>query len=228
MNISVLIPTRGDRPQFLSNAHRLLEAQTLKPTHVEVVDDPPKDAAKKDITWRYRIGCERILAANPNTEAIVLIEDDDWYAHNYIETMYNNWINAGRPLVYGIGETIYYHLGMRAWLKYTHLPRASAMSTLMSAAGASKMRWPDDNYVFTDIEIWKKLTGKTFIPDKPISIGIKGYKEGALFGGIGHRWDLCQYKINDEELNWLKDKVDSTSFEFYKKMSDLARNTGTK
>lgn len=225
MNISVLIPTRGDRPQFLAHCMRLLDMQTVKPTHIEVVSDAPKDPTKKDITWRYRLGCERILQKNPDTECILLIEDDDWYASNYIETMYNNWKAAGSPQVYGVGETIYYHLGMRGWYGQPHPTRASAMSTLLSADGARTMQWPDDFYVFTDIEIWKKLKGSTFRPVTPISIGIKGYNEGSFFGGIGHRWDNNQYKTKDEDLSWLKNLVDTVSFEFYKKMSEFARNT---
>lgn len=213
MNISVLIPTRGDRPQFLSNAHRLLEAQTLKPTHVEVVDDPPADLLKKDITWRYRIGCERILSKNPSTDAIVLIEDDDWYAPIYLEVISQNWVNSGKPMIYGIGETIYYHLSMRGWYNQVHPTRASAMSTLISAQGARQMQWPADNYVFTDIELWKKLKGLTFRPPAPISIGIK---HGiGLCGGIGHRKDLAQYRTHDKDFAWLRSKVDPDSFNFY-------------
>lgn len=223
MNISVLIPTRGDRPQFLGNAMRMLNAQTLKPTHVEIVNDAPIDPSKKDITWRYRIGTQRILEKNPGTDAIIYIEDDDWYSPNYIECMSQSWENAGRPLVFGVGDTIYYHLVMRGWYRMVHPTRASAMSTMMSAEGARRMVWPADNFVFTDIEIWKKLPGKTFLPPDSISIGIKGYMEGALFGGIGHRRDLAQYKNHDKELNWLRSKVDAESFNFYKHVAESVR-----
>lgn len=224
MNVSVLIPTRGDRPHFLSNAVRLISDQTVQPAHIEIVDDVPADPAKKDITWRYRVGCERILAANPHTDVILFIEDDDWYHATYVETMCKGWDHAGRPDVYGIGDTTYYHLGLRAWQHQAHPNRASAMSTLLSASGVRSMRWPDDNYVFTDIEIWKKLVGRTFVPQNPLAIGIKGYKEGALFGGMGHNPNTAVYGRNqDPDLTWLCSKIDSVSYEFYKSVADRLR-----
>lgn len=216
MKVSVLIPTRGDRPQFLQHAHRMLAGQTLQPAHVEVVNDPPANASVKDITWRYRIGCDRIMTAVPDTDLILFIEDDDWYAPNYIETMSNKWTELGNPLTIGVGSTIYYHLGVRGWYNQSHPTRASAMSTGISPAGVKSMRWPKDEYVFTDIEIWKQIPGKTFEPATPIAIGIKHGL--GLCGGIGHRRDLAHYKQRDPEFNWLRERVDAGSFDFYMSM----------
>ena len=60
MKLGVLIPTRGDRSKFLSQAKNLLSKQTLKPDEINIVDFKPSDE-KKDITKRYRIGCEQLF-----------------------------------------------------------------------------------------------------------------------------------------------------------------------
>lgn len=214
MKIGVLIPTRGDRPELLKHALKQMEQQTRKPDLIEIVDDAPLNK-DKDITWRYRIGCERIL--RKEADAVFLIEDDDWYSNDFIERMLSAWEFAGHPEIFGIGETIYYHLGLKSYCLQSHSGRASAFCTMITKEGISKMKWPNDNYPFTDIEFWKSISGKTFIPGKTIAIGMKGHKTGSLFGGMGHNENTSMYKNNDHDLNWLKSKIDTDSFEFYKK-----------
>ena len=79
------------------------------------------------------------------------------------------------------------------------------------------MNWPADDYSFVDINIWKQFPGKTMISPIPLAVGIKGYKEGAHFGGMGHKdnWS-CYKKFPDPDLDWLRNTVDEESFEFYK------------
>ena len=215
MNIGVLIPTRGDRAEFLNFAIKQMERQTRKPDIVEVVNDPPVNA-NKDITWRYRIGCERIF--QKQADIVLLIEDDDWYDSTYIQRVVEEWEKAGKPNIFGIGETTYYHLGLKAWNNQKHPTRASAMSTLITKQGAASMKWPSDNYVFTDIEFWKQIPGKTCMFERNLSLGIK---HGiGLTGGIGHNKHWGGYNQRDPEMNWLRSNVDEESFEFYKKISE--------
>lgn len=221
MKISILIPTRGDRPQFLQHAHTMLSMQSMPPAHIEVVDDPPADPKQKDITWRYRLGCTRILEKVPDTDLILFIEDDDWYSSSYIATMVSKWLELNKPVCIGVSSTIYYHLGLRGWYDQKHPRRASAMSTGITPQGVKMMRWPKDNYVFTDIEIWKQLPGYAFDVNEPIAIGIKHGL--GLCGGIGHRRDSNHYKQRDPELNWLRSKVDPVSFNFYSAMLQHVR-----
>ena len=212
MKIGALIPTRGDRTELLNFALKQLERQTRKPDVIEIVDDSPI-SQDKDITWRYRIGCERIFAKG--VDVVLLIEDDDWYDSTYVERMVDEWDKVGRPQIFGIGETTYYHLGIKAYNRQSHPARSSAMSTLLTNV---LFKWPHDNYVFTDIEFWKQLKGKTCIFEKILSLGIK---HGiGLTGGIGHNRNWGGYNVKDPELNWLKNTVDEESFEFYKKISE--------
>lgn len=216
MKIGALIPTRGDRPKLLNHAIEQMQNQTTKPDVIEIMNDTPINF-DKDITWRYRIGCERILSKG--VDIVFLIEDDDYYDCSYIETVFSAWNLAGRSEIFGIGETTYYHLGLRAWYHQSHKERASAFCTMITREGINKMKWPKDNYSFTDIEFWKQLKGKTFISERPIALGIKGHNEGSLFGGIGHNKQWGGYKNFDLDLSWLKHTINKEAFEFYKKIS---------
>lgn len=214
MKIGVLIPTRGDRAELLNFALKQMERQTRKPDVIELVNDTPL-SSDKDITWRYRIGCERIF--QKGVDVVLFIEDDDWYDATYIERLVAEWEKVGKPAIFGIGDTTYYHLGMRAWNHQQHPGRASAMSTLLTNA-VLNITWPKDNYVWTDVDLWKKLPGKICLFERNLALGIK---HGiGLTGGIGHNRQWGGYKNQDPELNWLKNTVDAESFEFYKNLSE--------
>lgn len=212
--IVCLVPTRGDRPKMLKRCIEMMSSQTLQPVEVFVMDDPPVDPNRKDITWRYRNGFQRILERHPDVELILLIEDDDWYSNAYIEVFHRAWEDAGRPEIFGLGETYYYHIGLRKFYHQRHEDRASAFSTGVSQA-ISRMVWPRDDYSFVDLEMWKQLEGKTSTVSPPISIGMKGHKEGGFFGGAGHNDQWNGYRNDDQKLEWISSIIDRGSFDFY-------------
>ena len=107
MKTCVLIPTRGDRTKFLNYAKKQLEKQTFQPDEIIIVNDTPK-SSDKDITWRYKIGIQR--AKEKNCNLIFFWEDDDWYANDYLEWMFNNWKARKFPVIFGVNETYYYHI----------------------------------------------------------------------------------------------------------------------
>lgn len=209
-----LVPTRGDRPRMLNRCIEMMSRQTLLPREVVVMNDPPIDPAAKDITWRYRVGVQRIIERHPEVELILLIEDDDWYSRTYVEVFYNAWNEAERPDVFGIDETYYYHIGLRKYHHQFHVGRASAFSTGVTNA-IERMSWPPDDYSYTDLEIWKQMKGRTFRPSPLITLGIKGHKEGSFFGGIGHNDSWNGLKHDDKSLNWIRSVIDEESFQFY-------------
>lgn len=214
MKIGVLIPTRGDRTEFLEFAKAQIAKQTLQPDLIEIVNDPPK-SAEKDITWRYRIGCDRIFSKG--ADVVLFMEDDDFYCDDYIKTMVEMWEANGKPNSFGIADTYYYHLGIRKWMRMQHPNRASAFSTMVTKE-ILNIKWPDDHYSFVDIDIWKQLRGRSVLTNKILTLGIKGYGEGAVFGGIGHNEKWVAYKSTDTDLAWLKDKT-GDRFSFYQKFT---------
>ena len=210
--IGVIIPDRGDRPEFLANCLRMLKAQTLQPVIIEIVNDAPL-SDEKDITWRYRLGYERLR--NKGIEVISLIENDDWYAPNYLETMYNKWLELDKPELLGQSYTIYYHIKERAWFTMNHPERSSAMNTLIKPD--LHFDWCVDNDPYTDLHLWLHagLKGEIFTPKSHICLGIK-HGDG-LCGGVNHVDALHRYTNFDYKFWYLKSILDSESFNFYSK-----------
>lgn len=205
MNIGIIIPHKNDRPAFLRNCFRMIDAQTVNVDHVELVNDQsPYHGC--DITWRYRQGYERLR--NNGIEVIFLMEDDDFYAPDYLETMIKAWISYGKPDIFGTRYTIYYHLFYKHHFTMHHGDRASAMNTMIKPD--LHFDWCADSDPYTDIHLWKVNKGITFTPEKIISIGIK--HGVGLTGGYSHTDRLHRYK--EKTLN-LAEVMDKESYEFY-------------
>lgn len=225
LKVGIIIPDRGDRPEFLINCWRLLQRQTLKPEIIELVNDKPI-SDKVDITWRYRNGYERLR--NKGLDIIAFMENDDWYSSDYLETMVNAWDAAGRPDLFGTNYTIYYHIGLRAYFTMRHIDRSSAMSTFIKPD--LSFPWCDDSEPFTDMWIWTRTNiknKKTFDPGKHVCLGIK--HGVGKFGGGSHVERLERYDpprgTHDHIGNFLRLTVDHESFVFYKEFKTIKTTT---
>lgn len=214
--VGVLVPTRGNRSMFLHQAKKMIARQSVRPNFIEIVDDKPKSNAV-DITWRYRTGCERLVAKG--ADVIVFWEDDDWYAKKYIETMVKKWAAHGKPTIFGIDSTVYYHLITNKFRKFEHPNRASMMSTMVTKDIINKKCWPDDDYAYCDLHLWKELNGKTFQPETQINIGIK---HGiGLVGGGGHQIDWERYNSHDHDMSWLLYRIPKIDHPFYQSIAAM-------
>lgn len=225
MKIGVIIPDRNDRPRMLENCLRMIKAQTVQPDIIELVNDNPltfdadgyhcpSKPGVPDITWRYRTGYDRLR--NKGVDVIFLIENDDWYATTYIETMLAEWNDAGRPQLFGTDYTIYYHIKLFYYFIFRHQIRSSAMSTMIKAD--LDFPWCPDHEVYTDMHLWTKtvLNKKVFHPKKTICAGIK-HGEG-FCGGRMHKDRLDRYTkngISDVNKEYLRSFMDADSFNFY-------------
>jgi hypothetical protein len=208
MNIGIVIPDRGDRPRFLSNCLRMLAAQTITPAIIKIVDYFPENKSC-DITQRYRMGYESL--ANQGLDIIAFIENDDWYSKDYLEFMVNAWITADCPDIFGLNQSIYYHIRLRKYFIMYHNSRSAAMNTLIRPDLTFK--WCQDHEPFTDIHLWNTLKGTIIYPTKTVSVGIK---HGiGLCGGRSHIDKLDRYTHNDHDLSFLREKLDKDSFDFY-------------
>ena len=209
VKIGILIPTRGNRPEFLNQAILMVKNQTLQPDFLEIIDDD-FHSQEIDITRRYYSGCHRLFKNGANL--IFCWEDDDWYSKNYIETVFNEWQKYGRLDIFGIGYSIYYHILASKWFKINHVGRASMMSTCFTEK-ILNAKWPANNYPYTDIELWRSMKGKTFMPPVPVCLGIK---HGiGLVGGGAHDGETCgHYSNNDINGEYLK-QITGTDFDFY-------------
>lgn len=218
--IAVVIPDRKDRPQFLENCLLQMRNQTLKPGIIHLVNFEPQND-KVDITKRYRIAYENLR--NSGFELIAFIENDDAYANNYLEVMFNEWIKAGRPDLFGTTYTHYYHIKLKYYFTMFHYERSSMMNTFIKPD--LNFKWCDDTVAYTDMHLWdncKELTRALITPEKPIALGIKhGY---GLCGGMSHNDKLDLYigprgkEDNNAEL--LKSVCNDSAFEFYNSFYD--------
>lgn len=190
--IGVLVPTvPKSRPNFLEFCIKQIARQTIQPDLVVIVDDPKPEHLSKDITWRYKIGLERLR--QNGVKVAFLIEDDDWYSPNYIEIMLREYEKAGRPEIFGINQSIYYHILVDKYWVSDHEGRASAMSTLLSVEAMETFQWGRDDDPWFDIAVWKQLKGRTMnMPKQPIAIGIKHGL--GIHGGVGHNTGFHHYK----------------------------------
>lgn len=209
MKIGIIVPTRNNRPDFLANCRRMIMAQTITPDVLTIVDDSP-NSELCDITYRYRIGYDRLRGLG--LDAIFFMEDDDWYSPDYIETMLYNWIKHGQPDLFGPNYTIYYHLYLNKYFKFDHDDRSSMMSTLMKPD--LDFPWCADDEPYTDMFLWLVLKDRfskvTFDPGKHICIGIK-HGIGKV-GGHFHNSRVHRFNKDDLDLNQV---MDPASADFY-------------
>lgn len=213
MKVGVIIPDRGDRPEFTANCLRMMESQTLKPHVIEHMCYPPL-SDKPDITARYREGYARI---GDKVDVIAFIENDDWYHPRYLEIMTREWDRLGKPMLFGTNHTEYYHIGLRRTAKFYHSFLSQAMSTFILPA--QEIKWCPDHESFTDTWLWHKYPGKIIDPlqlhEGPICLGIK-HGIGKC-GGRSHIDQLQNYNLSDPKFTWLKWAMrdDPDGFTFY-------------
>jgi hypothetical protein len=211
VKIAVIIPDRGDRPEFLEHLKFMLESQTVKPDFV-LVADWKATSDECDITERYR-EAYKIISEIECFDLIMFMENDDFYHVKYIETMLNEWLNNGRPDIIGTAYTIYYHIGLLKYFTMEHYERASMMNTCIKPN--LKINWTADNDPYTDMCLWKQLKGHVFKPEFTISVGIK--HNVGLSGGHFHGDKLHRYVNDDREMYFLKGLTNcQKSIEFYK------------
>jgi hypothetical protein len=215
VTVGVLIPDRGDRPLFLEQCKKMLARQTFQPAHVFFADWEPK-SSDLDVTERYRIGCAELFAKG--CEVVIFMESDDWYAANYIELMLQQWDKAKRPDIFGIGQTIYYHIFGKRYVFLEHKKRASAMSTMVTRAILS-MSWPRDNNPYLDVEMWHQLQGRTWIPLQPICIGIKHGM--GMVGGGAHEQESLHYRYDDPTGKKLREIIGEDDYKFYESLKNV-------
>lgn len=214
MKIGILIPDRGDRPDFLKNCQRMIFSQTVwakeqvKHLRIKVIDFPATDE-RVDITKRYRVGYDEFRGAG--LDVIAFMENDDWYAIDYLETMLKEWDKVGRPDLFGTNYVVYYHLKLRKYFTMRMEQRAMAMNTLIKPD--LTFAWPMDNDPFTDQWLWQGAiqNRKIFEPGHLIAVGMK-HGVGKC-GGYNHVSKLERY-INDDN-GFLRNTLDDASYEFY-------------
>ncbi len=208
MKVGIIIPDRRDRPKLLANSLRMLEAQTLKPYCIALVNDKPI-SDKPDITWRYRKGYD--FLREKGVDIIAFWENDDWYSPDYLRYMTDKWVEHGKPDLFGTNHSIYYNIKLKKYFEMLHDQRSPAMNTFIKPD--MNFEWCPDYETYTDLHLFKtlKLNYKVFRPERLYTLGIK-HGIGKL-GGSSHIDKLHRYKTEDN--GFLKRTLDPVSYNFY-------------
>ena len=213
MNKVVLItPDRNDRPLLLDHCRWQMERQTVKPMDHLVINYDPKPGVV-DIVPRVRMGVN--LARDLGAEFCMIIENDDYYPDNYVETVLKA---LERFDVVGCDRSIYYSLQQNCMRIFNHPGRSSLYLTSFRISVMNDFQWPEDTMLYFDIHLWKEIRGRRgFINFPETPVGMKhgnGFSPGNYHNGIvnGKRMGGM---VDDPGRKWLEKHTRKESFEFY-------------
>ena len=211
-NVCVIIPDRGDRQEFTRHCLFQLSEQTIQPDKIYLINDSPKDEAP-DLVPRIRWAVE--LARDDGMEYALIIENDDYYPDDYLESM-----TPGGHAIIGIDRTFYYSLRTPGYRLMYHPGRSALFCTGIRLSLLDDFAWPEDHAINLDKRIWDHASkhSKSFITPRQMPIGIK---HGiGLCAGHYHRNGFGRHAHTDDpDMEWLRSRVREESFEFYCNMS---------
>lgn len=202
-----LLTATGARPQAWAICERLMAAQDYTgPVTWIIVDDGPEP---QPVTFKRAGWTLAIIRPAPfwklgqNTQArnllkglevvsddarLVIIEDDDWYAPDWLSRVAERLENSGCDLV---GEPCarYYNLALRRGRQLRNGAHASLCSTAMRGPAIASFRQACLRQpTFIDLELWRHR-GSRHLFDGHRVVGIKGLPgRGGI--GMGHRNDF--------------------------------------
>jgi hypothetical protein len=218
VSITVITPT-GDRPVAFELCRRWMGNQTVMPDQWVIVDDghEPMNLSFAETYVQYlrrerkpgdpqhtmvvNVSC---ALSHVSGDRVFFIEDDDYYAPDYIETV-NACLDG--HLIAGVGCSKYYHLPTGGWNQYRNTINASLAQTAFRADLIPFIRdciieTADTQYL--DIKIWRngQRRKEEFKPlifsddDHSIYVGMKGLP-GRAGIGAGHNPNI--YRARDNE-----------------------------
>jgi len=212
--IHLLTADRNDRPELLKHCKeqflRMRPPGWISLAKHWIINDSPR-TDKPDLTARIQRGYNSIKSYKDITQDwIFILENDDFYPANYLEEFAPYMQDYD---FIGSDRTIYYNLRNRTWEETHHPNHSSLFCTAFRVSAMENFKWHQAHPVFLDLDIWKYA--KRF-RRKFIDTGAIGMKHGiGLCGGKGH---IQQFTNKDPDLSWLQSRVDTESFEFYKKL----------
>lgn len=200
MNITLVTPT-CDRPEAFALCEQWMKRQTVPYHQWIVLDDglTPTNCTMGQTHLCYGGTRGRGSLANKlkllfsdigaiTGDAVAIIEDDDWYAPNYLELAMSRFQDYE---LIGEGYALYYNVRRRWWHMHTNKEHASLCQSLFTRSVFPAFReCLNDPCPFIDVRLWKlPVKKKLYMPeaDKHSLVGIKGLYPGY---GIGHNRPL--------------------------------------
>lgn len=199
---AVIIPDRNDRPEFTEHCFRQLDRMILKPAEIIHVNYSPIDEGI-DLVERLHYGV--MAAQSKEIDLVFVIENDDYYPSDYFLRFGD--LDAD---FFGDDLTYYYNIRNRTYKPIKHENRASLFTTGFRISKLGEFQFKGDQFI--DIQLWKYANNRG-LRRRFVNSGAVGIKHGlGLCGGRGHVMKLNQ---SDDQMKWLRSKVDSESYRFY-------------
>lgn len=214
-----LTPT-GGRQQGLSLLGEYVNAQTYQDdaTWIIVDDCEPVSFMPQsrfsvlfvDPPWRWKLGQNTQgksllegLKHVPGDAKLLILEDDDCYLTDYVQTMVDALDDADL-----VGERVsrYYNVKARRYREMTgHGEHASLMCTAMKGAAIEEFKKVCGHGHRIDITLWRNFKGSKKLLESRNAIGIKGLP-GRAGIGVGHRPNFGNQDNDDRILKeWAGD-----------------------
>lgn len=221
--IYFLTPT-GGRQQGLSLLGEYVNAQTYQgeATWIIVDDCEPKSfvsqASRFNMqvvhpSWVWRQGMntqgKSLLAGLllvPADAKLLILEDDDVYLPDYVETMLNALDDYDL-----VGERVsrYYNVKTRRYKEMAGRGiHASLMCTAMKGAAIDEFKRVCERGHRIDMTLWQNLKGKKKLLESRNTVGIKGLP-GRAGIGVGHRNSFGQADDGTILKEWLGDYAEN-------------------
>lgn len=222
-NITLITPT-GDRHISFKICEQWMSRQTMPFKQWIVVDDgkTPTVPVQNQLYIRrepsskgHRSLADNILAALPHVtgDYIFIIEDDDYYRPNYIETLFK-WLQ--RANIVGEAKAIYYNIKCRFFYQNQNKKHASLCNTAFSYKNILPLRKICETHNdFIDIKFWATAYGPKYLDNGATKhcIGIKGMP-GRVGIGSGH----ANFISNDPMFLKLKELI-GEDYKIYQSLS---------
>lgn len=215
--IVLITPDRNDRPELLEHCKYQMERQTMKCEHL-IINYEGKPGVV-DIVPRVKEGIRQ--ATELRADYLLIIENDDYYPDNYVETMAKYLKRFG---IVGSDRTIYYSLQFNCLKVLGHPGRASLFLTGFEIDCMKHFPWPDETMLYFDIYLWQRISARRgFAHFICPPVGMKhgsGFTPGNFHNGVVNGKSM-KGMIEDPQRKWLQGHVRKESFEFYQKFMPL-------
>lgn len=217
--IAVITPTRGDRPLLLDQCKHYVDRQTIKVKHFVIEEELGIEGV--DLTQRIYLGLKR--AKEEGFRYIFIMEDDDWYHPEYIESFINNIKINDKIALYGINYTNYCHIKWDKRWYVNHIGHTSLFCSMIDVDLFPIERLKElpsykEYNGSLDWELFKeKRLGRSITTVLPLKqIGIK-HGIGKL-GGHGHTTEKIYHRRFGTAFDFLQQHLNDDDLDFYKKL----------
>lgn len=225
MNRLTLLTCTGGRPEAFALCEKWMGRQSVDWHEWIVVDDcdPATETTMGQLVVRPepRWGGHPTLGRNllagferVTGDAVAFIEDDDWYAPDYLESRLTLLREA--PLA-GEGQARYYHIRRRAWMENFNAAHASLMATACRVECLPKIIEIVENNKTNcyDLIIWRRIEDSVLVLNDRRSVGMKALPGRAgLCAGHSNGMKMTDDPDFEKLREWIGDDV-----EFYKPFS---------